>query len=90
MTGIIIDGSEFKTEQEFHKLIKLKLDLPNYYGENLDALWDCLTGGVELPASITWINFESSLMFLGTNAISIASVFEDAALELAEFEFSKQ
>ncbi|MCL1043679.1 barstar family protein [Shewanella marisflavi] len=90
MTSIIIDGHEFKNKQEFHKLIKLKLDLPDYYGENLDALWDCLTGEIELPTSITWINFESSLKFLGEDATNIASVFEDAAVELPEFTFSKQ
>jgi ribonuclease inhibitor len=26
-----------------HNYLKRKLALPDYYGENLDALWDCLT-----------------------------------------------
>ena len=89
MTNITIDGQEFKSEQEFHKLIKLKLDLPNHYGENLDALWDCLTGDIDLPISITWVDFENSLSFLGEEAVKIASTFEDAALELPDFTFLK-
>lgn len=90
MANIMIDGQDFKNEQEFHKLIKLKLGLPDYYGENLDALWDCLTGEIELPTSIVWVNFEDSLELLGGDAINIVSTFEDAASELPGFEFSKQ
>lgn len=26
-----------------HAYLKMKLRLPEYYGNNLDALWDCLT-----------------------------------------------
>lgn len=30
-------------EKEGHKYLKEILDFPEYYGENLDALYDCLT-----------------------------------------------
>jgi ribonuclease inhibitor len=89
MTNIIIDGKEFKSEQEFHKLIKIKMGFPDYYGENLDALWDCLTSEIEQPISITWVNFKDSLELLGDDAVNIASTFEDASSELPNFEFSK-
>ena len=32
--------------------IKEKLNLPEWYGENLDALWDALIGIVETPINI--------------------------------------
>ena len=38
-----IDFSEVKYYLEMHKVIKEALDFPDYYGENYDALWDCLT-----------------------------------------------
>lgn len=28
---------------EIHEIIQNDLDFPDYYGKNLDALWDCLT-----------------------------------------------
>ena len=39
---IIIDFSQCKHFGEIHKIIKEKFGFPDYYGENLDALWDCL------------------------------------------------
>ena len=87
--SIIIDGQDFSTEEEFHILIKEKMDFPDYYGKNLDALWDLLTGYIELPISITWINYKRSLDIIGTNVEAIAKVFEDASHELTELEFTK-
>ncbi|MGD6959426.1 barstar family protein [Rossellomorea aquimaris] len=38
----------------------MKLDLPDYYDENLTALWECLTGFNHLPLSLVWENFDES------------------------------
>ncbi|TDR41219.1 RNAse (barnase) inhibitor barstar [Tahibacter aquaticus] len=35
-----------------HDLLASSLQLPGYYGRNADALWDCLVGGIGLPAMI--------------------------------------
>lgn len=40
---IILDGNEMKTKEIAHDYLKKKLSLPEYYGENLDALWDILS-----------------------------------------------
>lgn len=45
---IIIDGSIYKTKDQFHKDIKDKFDFPDYYGNNLDSLWDFLTEKIKL------------------------------------------
>ena len=50
-----------------HKILKEKLELPDYYGENLDALWDCLTGGIELPVCIKWSNYKASCHYFRKN-----------------------
>lgn len=82
MNTIIIDGSDFNTKEDFHKLLKLKLKLPQYYGNNLDALWDCLTGEIELPLKIIWNNFNSSKAALGSYADKAAEVFIKAEKKL--------
>ena len=41
MNEIVLYGEEM--EDNPHEYIKEKLDLPEYYGENLDALFDCLS-----------------------------------------------
>ena len=38
-----VDFSEIKHFIEIHEVLKRDLDFPDYYGGNLDALWDCLT-----------------------------------------------
>ncbi len=40
---IIIDFSSCRPE-EIHTMLKEKFGFPEYYGENLSALWDCLDG----------------------------------------------
>ena len=46
------------SEYDLHIEIKEKLELPIYYGENLDALWDCLTGWIDLPVGVEWKDFD--------------------------------
>jgi ribonuclease inhibitor len=38
-----VDFSEVKHFIEIHEVLKRDLELPDYYGGNTDALWDCLT-----------------------------------------------
>ena len=42
MNTINLDFSNCNYISEIHKELKNKFKLPQYYGENLDALWDCL------------------------------------------------
>lgn len=57
---LIIDGLNIASEEDLHTAIAEGLDLPNWYGKNLDALWDALTGMVGRPLKITWINADQS------------------------------
>ena len=43
MKEIYLDGAEMPDKASAHAYLKRKLDLPDYYGNNLDALWDCLS-----------------------------------------------
>ena len=39
---IEVDFSGCRYLGEIHRILKQQLNFPDYYGENLDALWDCL------------------------------------------------
>jgi len=51
---IYFDGRVMLDKNTIHSEIKNKLNLPDYYGNNLDALWDCLTSWVDTPVHIVW------------------------------------
>lgn len=48
----VLDFSKCKYLGEIHELIKKELELPEFYGCNLDALWDPITGLMYVPANI--------------------------------------
>ena len=39
---IVLDAKRFKGRTRAHAYLKEALRLPDYYGKNLDALYDCL------------------------------------------------
>lgn len=43
MRKIILDGRRMKSQEGAHAYIKRKCGFPEWYGANLDALYDCLT-----------------------------------------------
>ena len=43
MDTIIIDGAAMTTRDAAHSHLALRLGLPDYYGRNLDALYDLLS-----------------------------------------------
>lgn len=51
----LLDFSDCTTYAAVHGRIREELELPAWYGENLDALWDSLFGIMYLPADITVI-----------------------------------
>lgn len=42
MNEIIIDCGNIETKADFHAALASNLSFPAYYGNNLDALYDCL------------------------------------------------
>lgn len=47
-----LDFSECQHLGEIYEIIKNELELPEWFGANLDALWDAVTGIMYTPAEI--------------------------------------
>lgn len=48
-----LDFSSCRYLGEIHEVIREEFELPDWYGANLDALWDSVTGIMHIPAEIT-------------------------------------
>ena len=42
MKSVILDAKKMAEKEKMHEYFAKKFDLPEYYGKNLDALFDCL------------------------------------------------
>ena len=75
--NIILNCENLAQRRQAHQYLAQMLDFPDYYGKNLDALFDCLTelgdctivldGGADLPQG-------------GGYGSKVLKVFEEAAL----------
>ena len=55
MKYVFLDGEKITSPAELHRAFAEALDLPEYYGKNLDALHDCLTEQ-EGPVTVIAVN----------------------------------
>lgn len=52
---IFIDGRQYASAKDMHQALKMLLNLPEHYGCNADALYDCLSERRE-PANLVVMN----------------------------------
>ena len=53
---IFIDGNAYASKQEVHQALKMLLDLPEHYGCNADALYDCLSERTGKPVNLVLLS----------------------------------
>lgn len=85
MNTIYIDFTDLGDYEDFYEQLKEKLKLPETFGDNLDALYDSITGFVELPLHIEFVNL--SVEQLETFEDLLVTL-EDADEELDDFSFA--
>lgn len=81
----ILNGTKMTKKKETHEYIKKKLEFPDYYGENLDSLWDILTT-ISEPLVIVLLNSELIYSNLEEYGRSLVSVFAEAMGENPNIE----
>ena len=85
MELVILDGREMKTRQAAHMHLKESLGFPEYYGCNLDALWDMVSA---IDADVRLIHAREMLSTLSDYGEKLLALLIDAADENPAFSFS--
>ena len=76
VSTVILNGAMLRTRETAHPYLARMLDMPAYYGNNLDALYDCLTETG--PRTVVLLGADS-LRRAGGYGAKLLAVLEDAA-----------
>ena len=79
-----LDGARMRSRGEAHDEIARVMEFPEYYGRNLDALWDMLT---TLSGEAVMTDAACMLNALGGYGCRLLKTFFDAAEENGRFRF---
>lgn len=72
-----IDFSNARHYMDIHRIIQKALDFPEYYGCNLDALWDCMRDMVGDPIHIEIVGLDVVEREFGEYASKLTDVFRE-------------
>ena len=86
MRVVELTGTVAANRDQLHSMLQEKLQLPEWYGRNLDALHDCLTD-LSRDVWIVLINGDLMDANLGDYAARLRTVFTDASKVPFAFRF---
>lgn len=78
--NVILDGNLILDREMLHDVLSEELHLPEWYGRNLDALYDCLTD-VREETMITLRNRDALEEHLGSYGHRLMRLLEDVTLD---------
>ena len=84
---IVLNFSKCNYLGEVHKELKEKFGLPEYYGENWDALWDCLEYLIEDQIKVRIIGYKSMPKNLKEECRKMFRVFDDVHNRTPNFSY---
>ena len=79
----IIDCSEVHTREDLHRIFRETLSFPEWYGNNLDALHDCL---MEITGKVRILDWETAENRLGVYGKKAKKVIAAAALQNTDLD----
>ena len=82
---IYIDFLEIGDYEDFYAQLKEKLPLPEHFGDNLDALFDVITGELEMPLHLEFVNMSVEQLEIFEDLLT---TLEDAEDAVEDFTFS--
>ncbi|WP_294248948.1 barstar family protein [uncultured Chryseobacterium sp.] len=85
MSTIYIDFTDIGDFEDFYAQLKEKLPLPEHFGDNLDALTDVITGHLEMPLHLEFVNMTVDQLEIFEDLLT---TLEDTEDETEDFSFT--
>ncbi len=85
MKTVYIDFTDIGDYEDFYAQLKEKVQLPEHFGDNLDALSDTITGDLEMPLHLEFVNMTVDQLEIFEDLLT---TLEDAEEEVEDFSFS--
>ncbi|HCU15175.1 putative ribonuclease inhibitor [Hafnia paralvei ATCC 29927] len=79
MNKVKFDFNHIADLPAFYRQFSHEFSLDSEFGNNLDALWDAVTGGIKLPVEIDFVNFNGRKK---RRFAALVLLFEEAEEEL--------
>lgn len=76
----VLHLEQVTTRSELHNLLEQELHLPEWYGRNLDALWDCLTD-LQQETELEVHGRDTFMQNMGDYALRLLRLLRQAAEE---------
>ena len=88
MKTVVLDFSDCKYIGSLHRIIKEGFDLPDWYGNNSDALWDALIGLIEVPVKVKIVYHPKTAdtKRMKSYVDEIIGIFREAEIQYHEIE----
>ena len=85
MNTIYIDFADLGDYEDFYNQLKEKVKLPEHFGDNMDALSDVITGELEMPLHLEFVNMSVDQLEIFEDLLT---TLEDAEDEMEDFSFA--
>lgn len=86
MKQCTLDGRKIGSLNDLYNQLSSQLPLPDYFGCNLDALWDVLSTDIDGPFEIVWKNSEESKKMMGKDYGRAVKLLTDLEQERDDFK----
>jgi len=85
MNTVYIDFADLGDYEDFYTQLKEKVKLPEHFGDNLDALSDVISGALEMPLHLEFVNMSVDQLEIFEDLLT---TLEDAEDEVEDFSFT--
>lgn len=88
MRKYTLSGKSIHSLDDFYDEIALLFDFPDYFGRNLDALWDLLTADTKGPLELIWEASATSKKSMGRDFVRVSALLRDVTKQREDFTVS--